>query len=207
MILQPDHVPADPPTEKEKWVLLTVQPRVAAASLAFAEIPAGMIDEGSFKGSAAKEISEETHINADNDELLNMSELAVPQDTTFDWMVRRHGKSGDGKEPLSVAMYPSPGACDEMIQLFLYQKRLPGDLIDALKDRQTGSKTENEKITLKLVRLENLWRECSRDGKALAALALYEGLRREGKIPKIEELSIKKLASMRTKLMGEKKIA
>ena len=39
LILQPDDVPAD--TEKDKHVLLTIQPRIAAASLGFAEIPAG----------------------------------------------------------------------------------------------------------------------------------------------------------------------
>ena len=41
---------------------------------------------------------------------------------------------------------------------------------------------EGERIKLKLVPLGRVWREAGRDGKALAAVALYEGLRREGRI-------------------------
>ena len=55
LILQPDDVPAE--EERDKHVLMTVQPRIAAGSLAFTEIPAGMLDHsGSFSGGAAKEI-------------------------------------------------------------------------------------------------------------------------------------------------------
>jgi len=39
--------------------LLTLQPRIAAGSLAFPELPAGMVDDGTFSGAAAKEIEEE----------------------------------------------------------------------------------------------------------------------------------------------------
>jgi hypothetical protein len=46
---------------EERWVVMTEQPRVPAGSLAFREIPAGMIDdEKNFAGAAAKEIEEET---------------------------------------------------------------------------------------------------------------------------------------------------
>ncbi|RNJ53764.1 hypothetical protein D7B24_001395, partial [Verticillium nonalfalfae] len=39
------------PDSDERYALLTVQPRVAAGSLAFVELPAGMVDdEGSFAG-------------------------------------------------------------------------------------------------------------------------------------------------------------
>ncbi|KAF2794386.1 nudix hydrolase 14 [Melanomma pulvis-pyrius CBS 109.77] len=202
MILQPDDAKAS--TEDDKWVILTVQPRVAAGSLAFAEIPAGMIDNSnSFTGTAANEIAEETDIKVMEEELINMSALAAPQSTTTDWKssTARGIKDPETEtEPLEIATYPSPGACDEYIPTFLYQKRLPRDILNALRDRETGLHAEGEKITLKLVRLENLWRECSRDGKSLAAFALYEGLRKEGKIPKIEELSAEKLGDMRTKL-------
>lgn len=53
VVLTPDDAPED------KHVLLTVQPRVAAGSLRLVELPAGMVDEGTFAGSAAKEIEEE----------------------------------------------------------------------------------------------------------------------------------------------------
>ena len=58
MILQPDDVPKG--SQDEKHVVLTIQPRIAAASLAFPELPAGMVDDsGTFAGAAAKEIKEE----------------------------------------------------------------------------------------------------------------------------------------------------
>ena len=50
-----------PSVEDEKRAILTIQPRIPAGSLTFAEIPAGMLDDaGSFAGAAAKEIQEET---------------------------------------------------------------------------------------------------------------------------------------------------
>jgi ADP-sugar diphosphatase len=36
------------------------------------------------------------------------------------------------------------------------------------------------------VPLERAWKEGGRDAKCLAALALYEGLKREGKVPEME---------------------
>lgn len=187
MILQPDDTA--PNTEDEKHVLLTVQPRIAAASLAFAELPAGMLDDGTFAGKAAQEISEETGIQVSSSELINMSELAVPhQSSTPTPLWKKHNESHAAnteeheqyfEEKLQNAMYPSPGGCDEFIPLFLYQKRLPREEIEAFKGKLTGLRHEGERITLKLVRLEDLWREGRRDAKALAALSLYEGLRRE----------------------------
>lgn len=53
LILQPDDVPSG--DEKDKHVLITIQPRIAAGSLGFVEIPAGMLDDsGTFSGGAAK---------------------------------------------------------------------------------------------------------------------------------------------------------
>lgn len=46
-------------SQEEQYVLLTLQPRIAAASLSFPELPAGMVDSGTFTGAAAKEIQEE----------------------------------------------------------------------------------------------------------------------------------------------------
>lgn len=57
MVLQPDDLPAG--SQEEKHVLLTVQPRIPAGGLQFLELPAGMVDNGTFAGSAAKEIKEE----------------------------------------------------------------------------------------------------------------------------------------------------
>ncbi|KAF2198053.1 hypothetical protein GQ43DRAFT_465932 [Delitschia confertaspora ATCC 74209] len=180
LILQPDDAPLG--TETDKHVLLTIQPRIAAGSLALAELPAGMLDDGTFSGKAAQEISEETGLKVPEDELINMTELALSSATTSPSTEQSKGDGEDIKEKLQNAMYPSPGGCDEFIPLFLYQKRIPRPQLDEWRGKLTGLRNEGEKITIKVVRLEDLWKEGARDAKALAALSLYEGLRRENKI-------------------------
>ncbi|OCL08369.1 ADP-sugar diphosphatase [Glonium stellatum] len=184
LIIQPDDVPEN--TETDKHVLLTVQPRIAAGSLALTELPAGMLDDGTFSGTAAKEIGEETGLQVVESELTNMSELAMANVTTTPpTSTSPQSNTQDGEtivEKLQNAMYPSPGACDEFIPLFLYQKRVPRSQLGEWRGKLTGLREEDEKITIKLARLEDLWKEGGRDAKALAALALYEGLRKEGKV-------------------------
>lgn len=93
--------PTDASGEAEKHVILTVQPRLAVSSLAFTEIPAGMLDDsGSFTGTAAQELKEEAHLHVKIAELLDLSELALEQG------------QADSLTPtgqLRTAMYPSPG--------------------------------------------------------------------------------------------------
>lgn len=51
--------------DEEDKIILTLQPRVPVAALAFPELPAGMLDgSGNFSGAAAREIYEETGIKA-----------------------------------------------------------------------------------------------------------------------------------------------
>ncbi|KAK0733815.1 hypothetical protein B0T26DRAFT_634233 [Lasiosphaeria miniovina] len=176
VVLVPDDAPAG---SDERYVLLTVQPRVAAGSLGFVEIPAGMVDEaGSFAGTAAKEMYEELGLEIAASELTNLSELAaLPSD---DGAGAAETKTQDGNLPRAV--YPSPGACDEYIPIFLHQRRVPREQLSEWTGRLTGLRDEGEKITLKLVKMQSLWRECARDAKSLSALALWEGLHREGKV-------------------------
>ena len=149
---------------------MTIQPRIPAGSLAFPEIPAGMLDDsGSFAGGAAKEIQEETGLKIPQEELIDMTSLAL----------RSVAEPDDG-ETLPKAMYPSAGGSDEFIPLFLCQKRMPRKEIDSLQGRLTGLRQHGEKITLKVVPLRDLWKEGLRDGKSLAAWALYRGLKEEG---------------------------
>ena len=167
LILQPDDVPAD--EERDKHVLMTIQPRIAAGSLGFAEIPAGMLDDsGSFSGAAAKEIQEETGLMVNAEELLDMTALAMADE--------------ESEEQLQKGIFSTPGGCDEFIPVFLYQKRIPRSELRDFQGKLTGLRDEGEKITLKVVRLEDLWKEGARDAKTLAALALYQGLQIEGKI-------------------------
>jgi ADP-ribose pyrophosphatase YjhB (NUDIX family) len=139
------------------------------------EIPAGMVDSsGSFSGKAADEIKEETGLEVRENELLDMTKLAL-QDVQPDFP--------SATVSLQDAMYPSPGACDESITLFLCQKRLTRRNLQNLEGKMTGLEKEGEKIRLKLVPLNRLWKDAARDGKALAALSLYDNLKGEGKIP------------------------
>ncbi|KAF9893997.1 hypothetical protein FE257_008968 [Aspergillus nanangensis] len=172
LILQPsDSPPQSPDPYSNKHALLTIQPRIPAGSLTFAEIPAGMLDDsGSFAGAAAKEIHEETGLTIPLEELIDMTALALD------------GEADDDKESLQKAMYPSAGGGDEFMPLFLCEKRMPRGEIEALRGRLTGLRAQGEKITLKVVPLREVWKEGVRDGKTLAAWALYRGLKEEGRL-------------------------
>ncbi|KAF8248088.1 hypothetical protein K440DRAFT_626687 [Wilcoxina mikolae CBS 423.85] len=153
----------------DEWVVLTVQPRIPAASLEFVELPAGMLDDSTFSGAAAKEIQEECGIEIPADKLLDLTQLAL-------------GKFVDGgDEKLQTAVYPSPGGCDEFMKLFAYRHRIDKGTLKDWKGRLTGLREHGEKITLKVVRLCDLWKETV-DAKALSAVALWDGLKRDGKI-------------------------
>lgn len=169
LVLQPDDVPEG--SEQDKHVILTVQPRIAAGSLAFAEIPAGMLDDaGSFAGGAAKEIEEETGLVVRTEELVDLTALAL------------QGGQSHGEELLQEGVYTTPGVCDEFVPVFLYEKRIPREELEGFRGRLTGLREEGEKITLMVVRLEEVWRVAGRDAKTLAAWGLYVGLKGEGKI-------------------------
>lgn len=169
LILQPDDV--EEGSEKDKHVILTLQPRIPAGSLSFPELPAGMLDDaGTFAGGAAKEIEEETGLKIKEDELIDLTELLFEEENQ------------QGGEKLQRAMYPSAGGCDEFVPIFLHQKRIPREQLKDWQGKLTGLREHGEKITLKVVRLEELFREGGRDSKALSAWSMYEGLRREGKL-------------------------
>lgn len=131
-----------------------------------------MLDGNSFKGTAANEIAEETTLTVEENDLINMSALALEDDAP-----------GPSFEDLETAIYPSVGACDEFIPLFLCQKRLSRRHMEWLKGKATGLRDEGETISVKLVPLGRAWREGAHDAKALAALALYDNLKREGRLP------------------------
>lgn len=160
MILRPEG------DNDERYVVMTQQPRIPAGSLTFFEIPAGMVDDsGTFALAAATEIREETGLVVPKHELKDMTDLAL--------------RNSAGVEAhLQKAMYPSPGGCDEFIALFLWERTMSDIEIKELRGKLMGG--EREKITVKLVKYDELWREGARDAKTLAAWALYEGLTREG---------------------------
>ncbi|RKL30799.1 hypothetical protein BFJ72_g11364 [Fusarium proliferatum] len=118
-------IPSDaPPSSPERYVVLTVQPRVPAGSLSFTELPAGMVDDaGSFAGAAAQEIKEELGVTIKEEELTNLSELATAKDT----------------EDIAKGMFPSAGGCDEYITIFSYEMRIEREKIKDLRRKLAGS--------------------------------------------------------------------
>jgi ADP-sugar diphosphatase len=165
----------DETSGKEEYVILTVQPRIAAGSLAFTEIPAGMIDDsGSFAGAAAKEIEEETGLSIEEKELIDLTALTVDSSG---------GKKDMGTEShLQKGVYPSPGGSDEFIPIMLARKKMKRSEIENLKGKLTGLRDHGEKITLRIVKLADVWKVGVRDGKTIAAFSVFEGLKREGKL-------------------------
>ena len=83
---------------------------------------------------------------------------------------------------LQTAMYPSPDGSDEFIPIFLARKKMETKEIEELKGKLTGLRDHGEKITLKIVKLNHVWKYGMRDGKTLASIALYDGLKRERKV-------------------------
>jgi ADP-sugar diphosphatase len=169
-VVQPD----DSLSEHEKYVITTVQPRVAAGSLSFVEIPAGMLDDGTFTGTAAREIKEECGLKVPESELVNLTALALAEKAPED--------SPEFVVKLGEGVYLSPGACDEYMAIFLYEKKVTRKELESWQGKLTGLRDEGENITLKIVKLKDLWKEGARDGKTLAAIALYNGLKESAKI-------------------------
>jgi ADP-sugar diphosphatase len=143
--------------------------------MTFTELPAGMLDDGTFAGTAAKEIEEECGIKVPESELIDLTALALSEQSA----TGHHSEAG---VKLGEGIYPSPGACDEYIPIFLYQKKVSRQEIEEWEGKLTGLREEGEKIKLKIVKLQDLWKEGARDAKALSALALYTSLKQNGKI-------------------------
>lgn len=143
-----------------------------------------MLDDGSLKGAAASEIEEEAKLKVNESDLINLSELALEGVPATPWTDQANS-TASGSEWIETSMYPSAGACDEFIPILLCQKRLTRRHMDWLKGKATGLRDEGENITLKLVPLDRAWREAGRDAKALAAIALYDNLKKEGRVPEI----------------------
>ncbi|RMD42866.1 hypothetical protein DV735_g2278, partial [Chaetothyriales sp. CBS 134920] len=105
--------------DAEEFTILTVQPRIATGSLAFVELPAGMVDgaTGSFAGAAAREIKQETGLDIREHEL--------------------------GVVVLHDALYTSPGASDEFIPIMAVRKTLSREQIERLRGNKTGLQNED----------------------------------------------------------------
>eukprot|EP01097_Dermamoeba_algensis_P005653 TRINITY_DN3587_c0_g1_i1.p2 TRINITY_DN3587_c0_g1~~TRINITY_DN3587_c0_g1_i1.p2 ORF type:complete len:110 (+),score=45.23 TRINITY_DN3587_c0_g1_i1:473-802(+) len=108
-------------------------------------------------------MEEETGLKMDEKELIDLTELA-------------YGDRFKG-------IYPSAGGCDEFLRLFVFRKEVKEEELNALRGKLTGLREEGETIALKILPLQDLWKETP-DCKALSALYLYNALTAAGKISK-----------------------
>lgn len=137
----------------ERYVVCCMQPRMPAGRM-MVEIPAGMMDakkkgdeEKTFLGVAAKEMAEETGIELKESDLIDISP--------------------NGK------LCPSIGGCDEKIKFYAYIKEVTPEYLKELNGKITGNFEEGELIRIKLIKYENLHKECD-DMKAMTAMLLLE---------------------------------
>jgi len=147
--------------EGREYTLLTVQPRVPLGDFECVELPAGMIDGmGNFAGVAAKEMKEETGLEMEPEDLVDLTKLA--------WNEKFPG------------MLPSPGGCDEFLRLYAYRRTITPAELQEFEGKATGVLEEGETIKLKVLPLDELWMHTA-DSKALAALLLYHKLKEQGR--------------------------
>ncbi|KAF3902742.1 hypothetical protein AA313_de0203141 [Arthrobotrys entomopaga] len=185
-LLHPKNTPKD-----NLYAILTIQPRLPGASTSLAEIPAGMLDDqGSFVSAAAKELEEEVGIKISEDKLINLSELALEGSPLLN--------QGSGNESVGLGNAPpvgmdkpdqkldgifsSAGLLDEIITYHAFVHEIPEEELDLWKGKLTGLRDKGERITLKLVKFDELWK-ATRDSMALCAWALWKGLEAEGRLP------------------------
>ena len=179
VILYPSDT-ASQDADEEAFVPLTVQPRIPAGSLALPELPAGMLDDsGRFAGAAAKEIEEELGLKVKADELFDLTATVLGSLG----MTNSDQEHDSANERLQQGVYTSPGGCDEFVPLLAVRKAVPRSELAKWEGKLTGLRGDGEKITLRMAKLSELWREGARDAKALSAFALYTGLKREGNLP------------------------
>jgi ADP-sugar diphosphatase len=141
-------------TRKGDYAALVESAMPAIGKASYVQLPAGMMDEESdARQVAAREMEEETGLRP---------------------------PSAEGLMDLGK-VYPSPGACDESIRLFACEIRSSERHIASLQGRATGLEHENERLRLKIVRLDSL---CSstEDAKAHSAYLMYATLKKKGNL-------------------------
>jgi len=157
----------------EGWVVCTRQARVPVGKENLLELPAGMLDDsGNFAGVAAKEVKEETGIELNVTDLIDMTALAYEPQLPFHPDEISARPIRNKSTPLK-GMYPSAGGSDEFIRLMLHEKEVTKEELTSLQGKLTGCVEEGEKIVLELVPYEMLWRVTS-DAKALSSLLLFQ---------------------------------
>lgn len=119
------------------------------------ELPAGMIDSKNdgIAGTAAREMEEECGIKLRASELTDLTELGCSEAVQA------------GTIPCA-GVAPSPGGCDEFLRYMYTERVVTKEDLEDMKGRLSGLRDEGEFITLRVVKLKNLWKT-SADNKAM----------------------------------------
>ncbi len=125
-----------------------------------------MIDaEGNVAGAAAREIEDEVGHKLNAKDPIDMTKLAIQQDSTE-------------REEIQDALYPSPGGCDEFMNIYPWKRVRDRLEIEYLKNKLRGDRAAMENIIVTLEKYEKPFEVGVRDGKTLAAWSLYEYIKR-----------------------------
>jgi len=130
----------------KKYTLLVEQTRIPIGGTSILEMPAGMIDNDSVRHAAVKEMEEECGIKLEKSDLTSLMENK---------------------------MLPSPGGCDEAIDLFYVEKKITEKELKEMQGRIHGESHEGEHIQLRVVPYDEAWKQTG-DSKLLCAMFLYE---------------------------------
>lgn len=128
----------------------------------FASLPAGMIEGEAVHSAGLRELEEETGVVVIQEELVDLSRLFYG------------GRWG--------GIYPSPGACDEIVHIFFCKKEVEKEMIKSINGRITGLEEENERIVVRVVKLNDLC-VSTPDPKAHSAFVMYRVLKQKGIVP------------------------
>ena len=138
--------------EGEEYVVLVEQTRSAIGSSSFLELPAGMVDNHSFRGAAAMEIKEETGLEFREEEMIDLTAMVYGNDDPY--------------------VYFSAGRTDEKGKVYYVRRNIKMAEVNDLRGRIAGAQDEHERTFVHLVPFRDLIR-ATRDSKALFAAALY----------------------------------
>ena len=125
---------------------------VPIGQASFLELPAGMMDgaQGTVAGIAMQEMKQECGIEVKVNELIDLTLLAQEEAV--------------GDRPAGIC--PSPGGCDEFVQIMYLEKNITKEELEAIKGRLTGLRSHGELITLRVVPFDEIWK-VSGDAKTM----------------------------------------
>jgi 8-oxo-dGTP pyrophosphatase MutT (NUDIX family) len=149
-------------TKSGDYAVLVHGGSAAIGSFSQLQLPAGMADGAvDLHEVARRELMEETGLDPAQGELVDLGECYF-------------GMAGQG-------MYPSPGACDEMIHYFLFRQEMDDEMLEGFGGKETGLAEEQEHLNVKVVPLCEICRQ-SRDMKVHTAYFIYAELLKEGRL-------------------------